>query len=168
MKTEKVSISKEAVDSLPARIIENRSQGNAQWIEEHGSGTLRDNKGLDFVWSIQCLSERLAYTFGYGFSAHKSHLVTFNDTISECDEPAYTLAGRWTKRYLAKVLFPEDYFEVKYVIVKNEEGGREWEGIGLIVRQTSAQFIPDNTMVVAKIARFDPKVGKWDLAINFA
>lgn len=167
MKTEKIAVSTEGM-KLPARIVENRTMSNDAWIEAHGSGTLRDNKELGFVWSIQCLSERLAYTFGYGFSAHKAHLVTFNDSISECDERAYTLAGRWVKRYLAKSLFPEDYFEVKYVIVKNEEGKREWEGIGLILRQTSAQFIPNNTMVVAKIARFDAAKGAWDSPVNFA
>lgn len=165
MKTEKVPVTAQGV---PARIVENRVMSNAAWIEAHGSGTLKDNKELGFVWSIQCLSERLAYTFGYGFSAFKSHQVTFNDSISECDEAAYTLAGRWVKRYLAKSLFPEDYFEIKYVIVTSEEGKREWEGIGLIVRQTSAQFIPDEMMVVARIARYDPAAGRWDAAVNFA
>jgi hypothetical protein len=146
----------------------NRTMPNAEWIEAHGSGTLRDNRQLGFVWSIQCLSERLAYTFGYGFSAFKSHLVTFNDSISECDEAAYTLAGRWVKRYLAKSLFNEDYFELKYVIVSSDNGKRVWEGIGLILRQTSAQFIPEDTMVFAKIARFDPLKEQWDAPVNFA
>jgi hypothetical protein len=165
LKTGKVAVS---TQGLPARIVENRTMTNAAWIEAHGSGTLRDNRELGFVWSIQCLSERLAYTFGYGFSAFKGHLVTFNDSISECDEAAYTLAGRWVKRYLAKSLFAEDYFEVKYVIVSSDEGKRVWEGIGLIVRQTSAQFIPEDTMVFAKIARFDPAKGQWDAPVNFA
>lgn len=167
MKTEKVALS-EAACRLPERIVSARTMSNADWVELHGSGTLRDNKALGFVWSIQCLSERLAYTFGYGFSGFKAHLVTFNDSISECDERAYTQAGRWVKRYLAKSLFPEDYFEVKYVVIKNEEGRREWEGIGVIVRQSSAQFIPNNTMVVGKIARFDPARGAWDTPVNFA
>jgi hypothetical protein len=165
LKTEKVAVS---TQGLPSRIVENRTMTNAAWIEAHGSGTLRDNRELGFVWSIQCLSERLAYTFGYGFAAFKAHLVTFNDSISECDEAAYTLAGRWVKRYLAKSLFAEDYFEVKYVIVSSDEGKRVWEGIGLIVRQTSARFIPEDTMVFAKIARFDPLKGQWDAPVNFA
>jgi hypothetical protein len=165
LKTEKVPVTAQGV---PACIVENRVMSNAAWIEAHGSGTLKDNKELGFVWSIQCLSERLAYTFGYGFSAFKSHQVTFNDSISECDEAAYTLAGRWVKRYLAKSLFPEDYFEIKYVIVTSEDGKREWEGIGLIVRQTSAQFIPDEMMIVARIARYDPAASCWDAAVNFA
>lgn len=167
MKTEKVSLS-EVSAALPSRIVQNRVMPNKEWVLAHGSGTLRDNMELGFVWSIQCLSERLAYTFGYGFSAFKDHLVTFNDAITECDERAYTLAGRWVTRYLAKSLFPEDYFELKYVIVKNEKGHREWEGLGLIVRQTSAQFIPSNTMVLAKIARFDAVRESWDAPVNFA
>jgi hypothetical protein len=167
LKTEKVDISRESAD-LPERIVAARMQSNAAWVEAHGSGTLRDNRELGFVWSIQCLAERLAYTFGYGFVACKASSVTFNDAISECDERAYTVAGRWVKRYLARSLFPEDYFEVKYVIVRGEDGAVQWEGIGLIVRQTSASFIPDNTLVVAKIVRYDLARGAWDAPVNFA
>ena len=167
MKTEKVDVSVQAL-LLPSRIVENRTQCHADWIEAHASGTLRDNRELGFVWSIQCLSERLAYTFGYGFSAHKGHLATFNDAISECDERAYTLAGRWAKRYLAKSLFKEDYFQLKYVVLKDDTGRREWEGLSLVLRQTSAQFIPPETLVFAKIAQFFPDSGTWGLAVNFA
>ncbi len=167
MHTETVDLSP-ASRALPERIVRARCQSNKDWVRAHGSGTLRDNMELGFVWSIQCLSERLAYTFGYGFCAHKAHLVAFNDSISECDERAYTLAGRWTKRYLAKSLFPEDYFELKYLMLFNEVNVCEWEGIGLVVRQTSATFIPANTMVVAKIARYDTSRHAWDAPVNFA
>lgn len=166
MKTVKIEMSATSLQ-LPEKIIKNRLMSHSDWIELHGSGTLKDNKDMKFVWSMQCLSERLAYTFGYGFSAFKSHLVTFNDSISECDEPAYTLAGRYMKHYLAKKLFEEDYFELKYVILKEEDGTRSWEGIGIIIRETSAKFIPDNTLVVAKVAQYIPHKG-WENTINFA
>ena len=167
MRTIKVDLSKES-SLLPQRIVNARTITNSQWIDEHGSGTLRDNKELKFVWSMQCLAERIAYTFGYGFGAYKEHLVTFNDSISECDEQSYTLAGRWMKRYLAMKLFPEDYFELKYVIIKDESGKREWEGIGVIVRETSASFVPDGIMIVAKIAMYNTNTHQWQKAVNFA
>lgn len=167
MKTVKVELSKNA-KLLPQRIIVARTMSHSDWINEHGSGTLRDNKELNFVWSIQCLSERVAYTFGYGFSAYKSSLVTFNDSISDCDELAYTLSGRWMKAYLAKNLFPEDYFELKYIIIKDEQDKRVWEGIGVIVRESSATFIPDSTLVLAKVVRYNTVEHKWEEPINFA
>ena len=166
MKTNVCKLS-ESSQKLPENIIKNRMMSNADWIENHGSGTLRDNKSLGFVWSIQSLSERLAYTFGYGFSAFKSNLVTYNDSISECDEIAYTLSGRYMKAYLAKKLFDEDYFELKYVIIKDDNGKREWEGIGIIIRETSASFIPDNVLVVAKVAEYVSGQG-WGSVVNFA
>lgn len=167
MKTVKLALS-EISQQLPQRIIAARTIGNAAWIDAHGSGTLRDNKQLNFVWSIQCLSERCAYTFGYGFGAYKSTNVSFNDSISECDEAAYTLAGRWMKRYQANKLFPEDYFELKYIIIKNDAGEREWEGIGVVVRETSAIFVPDNMIVVAKVCEYKPHEHAWGQPVNFA
>lgn len=167
MKTVKVPLS-DISSKLPSRIIEARTQSNSAFIEAHGSGTLRDNKDVGFVWSIQCLSERLAYTFGYGFGGYKAHNVIFNDSITECDEDAYTLAGRWFKAYNAKKLFEEDYFEIKYVIIKNDKNQKVWEGIGIIVRETSATFIPDNIIVVAKVCEFDAQREIWLKPINFA
>lgn len=158
----------EASNALPNRIIEPRLMKNGDFINEHGSGTLRDNKELGFVWSLQCLSERLAYTFGYGFSAFKAHLVMFNDSISECDEKAYTLAGRWFKAYNAKKLFSEDYFEVKYAAIYDESRVLQWEGIVVIVRETSANFIPQNTMVLAKVTEYQSSKGAWTPPVNFA
>lgn len=167
MKTVRVALS-ERSKGLPQRIIDARTISNADFVELHGSGTLRDNKELGFVWSIQCLSERLAYTFGYGFSAFKSHNVVFNDSISECDEEAYTLAGRWFKAYQAKKLFEEDYFEIKYVSIKDECNRKVWEGIGIVVRETSATFIPENTLVVAKVCEFESRHQCWAKPVNFA
>jgi hypothetical protein len=167
MKTTIIAMSEES-KKLPPRIIELRTCSNNDFIENHASGTLRDNKNLGFVWSIQCISERLAYTFGYGFSAFKASHVVFNDSISECDEKAYTLAGRWFKAYQAKKLFNEDYFEIKYVSIKDDNMNCQWEGIGVIVRETSASFIPNNTMVVAKVCQFDPHTQTWGTPVNFS
>lgn len=167
MHTVKLPLSEESL-KLPARIVEARIMSNQEFMEEHGSGTLRDNKALGFVWSIQCLAERVAYTFGYGFCAVKAHQIVFNDSISECDEQAYTSSGRWFKAYQAKKLFPEDYFEIKYAIIRDDNGQKQWEGIAIIVRETSASFIPENIMVLAKVCRFNPTSHTWDRPVNFA
>lgn len=167
MKTE-VCQPSEAAKKLPARIQFARYCTDAEFIEEHGSGTLRDNKEQGFVWKIQCTAERLAYVFGYGFQAVKADCVLYNDSISECDEKAYTLAGRWMKAYQAKSLFPEDYFELKYLTIKDVKGQTTWEGIGIIVRQTSARCVPPGVMVLAKVAEYLSSTGKWAEPINFA
>lgn len=167
MKTVVVELS-ESSKLLPKRIIEPRTMSSADFIEQHGSGTLRDNKDIGFVWSIQSLSERLAYTFGYGFTACKAHRVMFNNSISECDEKAYTLAGRWFKAYNLKRLFDEDYFEIKYVALHDESNERYWEGIAVIVRQTSAQFIPSDTLVLAPIVEYQADKKQWGTPVNFA
>ena len=168
MKTEIVEVSQEAATMLPLRIVSTRTCTDAEFIEAHGSGTLRDNKELGFVWKIQCLSERLAYVFGYGFQSYRADQVLYNDSISECDEKAYTLAGRWMKAYQAKSLFPEDYFEMKYLTLKDVKGHTTWEGIGIIVRQTSASFIPPSTLVIAKVCEYLSAQGKWAEPVNFA
>ena len=165
MKTEKVELSKNSM-KLNERILSIRTMSNDEFINKHGSGTLRDNKELGFVHSIQCLSERLAYTFGYGFEAFKPDKVLFNKSISECDESAYTIAGRWFKAYNAKKIFEEDHFEIKYVAIKDSQGSIEWEGIGIIVRETSANFIPNNIFVIAKVVVY--KNGQWQKPVNFA
>lgn len=59
MKTIRVPLSDNS-RRLPQRIVEKRTMSNSEFIEQHGSGTLRDNKNLGFVWSIQNLSERIA------------------------------------------------------------------------------------------------------------
>lgn len=167
MKTE-VCLPSEATKQLPSRIQFPRNCTDAEFIEEHGSGTLRDNKEMGFIWKIQCTAERLAYVFGYGFQAYPADQVLYNDSISECDEKAYTLAGRWMKAYQAKSLHPEDYFELKYLTLKDVKGQTTWEGIGIIVRQTSARCIPLDTLVIAKVCQYLPTQGKWAEPVNFA
>lgn len=166
--THKVPVSESSQLKIPARIINARTMSDADFIEQHGSGTLRDNKNLGFACKMQAMSERCAYTFGYGFSAIKSHLLVFNNSISECDEKAYTYAGRWFKAYKAKNLFEEDHFEIKYISIKDETGNNIMEGIGIVVTQTSAQFIPDNTFVFAMICKYHAEQGKWGEPVNFA
>ena len=165
--THKAAIS-ESSQKLPKRILDVRTMSNDEFIDIHGSGTLRDNKTLGFAWKMQSLSERCAYTFGYGFAGYKSHNVVFNDSISECDEKAYTYAGRWFKAYLTKNLFEEDHFQIKYVSIRDDAGKTVCEGIGIVVSQTSATFVPPNTIIVAMICEYHPAKAAWGTPVNFA
>lgn len=167
MQTIVVPLSEES-KTLPQRILEKRTMSLHDFAEKHGSGTLRDNLRLGFYCGLQGISERCAYVFGYGFSPYKSFHVSFNNSITECDEQAYTLAGRLFKRYNAWKRFPEDYFEIKYVIIENESGSRDWEGIAVIIRETSAKFIPDSCLVLAKVVEYDRNSHSWKNVINFA
>lgn len=153
---------------LPERIVKARTISDEEWIAQHASGTLKDNKEQGFSWKIQCLSERVAYTFGYGFSAYKHENLVYGPAITECDDPAYTVCGRLFKAYNAKKLFPEDYFEVKYVREMDGNNQVVWEGLGVIVRETSATFIPDGKLVMAKVVQFDTAQKKWLTPVNFA
>lgn len=173
MFTKIVPISQESLDTIPERILSLRTMSDDEFINSHGSGTLRDNKALGFSYKMQCISERLAYVFGYGFTFKKFCRVQMNPCITECDEIAYTLAGRWTTQYKAKSLFSEDIFNIKYINIQ-ENTKIEWSGIALIVEETSVNFLPNspnttnNFLIFAKIVEFDNVNNKWLSPINFA
>jgi hypothetical protein len=69
------------------------------------------------------------------------------------------------ERYLELSTFPEDRFEAKYLNVEYKDG-RKREGIGLIVRETSAPFVPGGHIVFAIVAEFDPGRGIFLGAVN--
>lgn len=167
MKTEIVDLS-EASKKLPKRIQDARSCSNDDFLELHASGTLKTNHELGFVSSIQMNSERLAYAFGYGFTYARASLVGFGEPISECDENAYTLMGRYFKRYKEKRLFQEDEYTVKYLQVRDENGVVQWEGLGVVVEKTSAKCIPKNSLVYARVCEYNTKTHKWEKFVNFA
>lgn len=167
MKTETVEMTEES-KKLPERIKMSRNCSNDVFLQEHASGTLKTNHELGFVSSIQMNSERLAYAFGYGFTYAKASLVGFGEPISECDETAYTLMGRYFKRYKEKRLFKEDEYTVKYLQVRDEQGTVTWEGLGVVVEKTSASCVPKNSLVYAPVCKYNTQAGKWEKFVNFA
>lgn len=167
MNTETVPMSRES-KSLPQRIIDSRNCSNSDFLELHASGTLKTNHELGFVSSIQMNSERLAYAFGYGFTYAKASLVGFGEPISECDESAYTMVGRYFKRFKEKRLFQEDEYTVKYLQVRDDKGTVTWEGLGVVVEKTSATCIPKNSLVYAPVCKYNAQTGQWEKFVNFA
>lgn len=109
--------------------------------------------------------ERTAYEFGWGFECLPRSRVTFGDAYTEGDVHAITEAGWHIERYLELSTFPEDRFEAKYVQVEHKDGKKR-EGIGMIVRETSASFVPSGHIVFAIVAELDVATGEWRDAEN--
>lgn len=147
---------------LLATIIKERNLDSEKWIDKHATGTLRKNKGIGFSWKTSYLYQRVAWEFGYWFKCRPKTRITFGDAITEDDCPACTEAGWLMERYLARNPIPDDYFEVKYIIVSptQEEAGEE--GIGLVLRETTAQWIPQGHLVYCIVAPFNTQLKKYE------
>lgn len=148
-----------------ARLVAVRTMDADTFIERHASGTLRKNKRIGMVWREQYLHERAAYELGWAFECLPRSRVTFGDAYTEGDVKALTEAGWHIERYIELSVFPEDQFEAKYINVEYKDGVTR-EGVGLIVRQTSAVFVPAGHLVFAIVAEFDPKTKQWHDAVN--
>lgn len=142
-----------------------RTMNADQWIDIHASGTLRKNKRLGMAWKSQYLEERIAYEFGWEFECQPKSRIMFGDAYTEGDSSAVTEAGWHIERYIEMNIFPEDKFECKYINVEYSTGEKK-EGIGIIVRETSANFIPTGQIVYSIIAEFDTIKNEWKHANN--
>ena len=148
-----------------ARVLAVRTMDADEFVERHASGTLRKNKRIGMVWREQYLHERAAYELGWAFECLPRSRVTFGDAYTEGDVKALTEAGWHIERYIEMSVFPEDHFETKYLNVEYKDGSTR-EGVGIVVRQTSAQFVPGGHLVFAIVAEFDPIKKIWKDAIN--
>lgn len=155
METEIVPLGEEVAScSILSRRVSLRTMTDEQFIETHASGTLRKNRRIGMAWREQYLEERIAYEFGCGFRSLPRSRVVFGDAYTEGDCHPITEAGWFIERYLSLLLFPEDRFETKYIQAEERSGVRR-EGVGIIVRQTSAQFLPRGHVLFAIVAEFD-------------
>lgn len=137
-----------------------RSLSDNEWIEQHGSGTLRKNKRIGFSWKSQYLHERIAYEYGFIWECVPRTWITFGDAITEADSHAVTEAGWHIERYIQHLIFQEDKVETKYIHVESKDGKKR-EGIGMILRSTSAEWIPPGHIVYCIVAEFDPIKKDW-------
>jgi hypothetical protein len=148
-----------------ARRIAVRKMSRDYFIEHHSSGTLRKNANVGMHAAKQYLHERIVFEFGWCFECLSETRVTWGQPITEPDCKPVTEVGWHIDRYAQVALFPGDEIETKYVIVDYGDGVRK-EGLGLVVRRTSAQFIPEGYMVFAIIAEFDTYSKHWKEAVN--
>ncbi|MEE3717648.1 hypothetical protein V2H45_12985 [Tumidithrix elongata RA019] len=157
----------DAVRTSPAleKRLSIREMSAEDWIERYASGTLRKNKRLGMAWHNQYLTERVAFEFGWEFELQPRSRVTFGDAFTEGDVPGITEAGWHIDRYLELSVFPEDRLECKYLQVEYADGSKK-EGIGMVVRVTSAAWIGKGNLVFVVVAIFDPQTQAWQNAQN--
>jgi len=166
METQLFPIS-DAVRTSPAleKRLRIREMSAEDWIERYASGTLRKNKRLGMAWHSHYLTERVAFEFGWEFELQPRSRVTFGDAFTEGDVSAITEAGWHIDRYLELSIFPEDRLECKYLQVEYADGSKT-EGIGMVVRETSATWVGKGNLVFAIVAEFDPLAQAWQHAQN--
>lgn len=133
--------------SLPHKV---RAKTEEEWINDHASGTLRKNRRLGMKYKTQYLQERAAFEFGHEFQLMPSTRVTWNDAMTYGDCKPITEAGWYSDKLISMCPFAEDVYEVKYIIVEDSDGKRT-EGIGIVVKKTSALFVPDSGYILFAI-----------------
>ena len=142
------------------RLLNSRLIGPEEWIEAHASGTLRKNKRIGFSWSSQYRIERTAWEFGWNYEILPSSRLSVGTPFTEGDCRACTEAGWHVERLIERNPFIEDIYEVKYIHASASGGKSDntilREGIGVIVRQTCASWIPKGHTIFAFISIFDP------------
>lgn len=147
------------------QLVKLRTMSADDFIEHHASGTLRKNKRIGMAWHNQYLIERVAYEFGYGFECQPATRVLVGKAITEGDCHPVTEAGWHIERYQNTRPFPEDIVVPRYIHVTPAEG-KPYEGLGMVLAQTSAPWIPKCHMVYAIIAEYDTIARTWKPAKN--
>lgn len=166
MNTRKVKMRKRTAScDVIAHLVELRTESADEFVEKRASGTLRKNKRIGLAWRSQYLHERAAYEWGYAFECLPATRVTAGKAQTEGDCKPLTEVGWHCERYLARKVFPEDEFDVSYIRVV-ERDGQIREGVGLVVMQTSAAWVPDGHTVFAIIAELSSATGQYLAAIN--
>ena len=166
METLKVKMDKSIQKCKPLKNrVKQRTMSAEKWVEKHASGTLRKNKALGMTWRTQYLEERTAYEFGWEFEIQPRSRIMFGDAFTEGDASVVTESGWHIERYSEMKVFPEDYYQCKYINVEYSWGEKK-EGIGIIVRETSAEWIPTGHIIFAIVGVFDPETEDWKEANN--
>lgn len=164
METKIISMS-ERERAMPAGIV--REMPEEAWVDRYASGSLRKAKALGFSYRALYLEERCAHDFGWTFRVLPRTRVTFGDAMMEGDCPPLTETCWFANRILARNPFPDsDVYEVKYIKTYTTDvtGEMETEGVGLIVRQSSANWMSAGHLAFVIIAEW--KGSGWESAKN--
>ncbi len=135
-------------------------------LAERLSGTLRKSARIGFKHGGMLFHEALCQTLGWGFEGVASSYVTFNDAVIEGDCHSLTEAGWHFDRMLHVWPWPEDKFELKYINIQDTNGNIERQGVRVILRETSVQWIRPGHLVFALLTEYDPKTGVWTECTN--
>lgn len=135
-------------------------------LSDRLSGTLKKNASIGFRYMSQLEHEAVAQTMGWGFELVPTSYVTFNDALTEGDCHSLTEVGWHVDRLYNIHPFDEDTFELKYINIQDQEGNIIRQGVGVIVRETSIQWIPNGKLLIALITEYSVKDKNWTDALN--
>ncbi len=135
------------------------------WIREHGSSCLRKAERNGAGFKKQLAHERVAHEFGWTYEAQFATRVLYGRLQSEEDSPPVTETFWHVDRLRVLNIFPEDIYEAKYIHVDVGKPTAR-QGAGIILRQTSAPWVPRGHLVFAFIALFNDKTGDFEAAQN--
>lgn len=141
-----------------------RNMSKEEFIENHGSGTLRKNKKIGLKHNLQYWDERIAYEFGWEFRMIPSTRITLGNAQTEGDVKGLTEYGWFVERFMNTRVFKEDLIEPVYLQVEDSDGTKI-EGNGVFIKQTSFK-IPKGYVIFAIITPFNSTTGEWGEALN--
>lgn len=145
--------------ALPAHILKMRTMEQDDWIAKHGSGTLQKSKRLGFDVYEKYLEERVKFEFGFGFEMLSKSYLTVSD-IKLVSASALTELGWHLERMIEIRPYDTDWFLAKYI----QLGTDDRQGGCILLKETSANWIPKGMMVFAMVAPF--KDGNYQEAVN--
>lgn len=174
MQTEVVSINELFKGQLTPGLqllVKMRETSLNEWLKtpelaDRLSGTLKKNARIGFKYYNQLEHEALCQVLGYGFESIPTTYITFNDAITEGDCHSLTEVGWHFDRLLSINIFPEDFFELKYINIQDIHGNIERQGVGIIVRSTSIQWVRKGQMVFSLLTEYDANKKVWTDCIN--
>ena len=149
-------------ESHPRRTL--RDMDKQTFIDKYGSGTLRKSQKLGFDITDAYLNERVKFEFGNGFQICYSSRFSYNDIkLIPCE--AMTELGWHAERMIEIRPFESDIFKCKEIDV-DFEGGERIQGIGIVLMETSAQWIPNGYSVFSIVSTFNKETKQYMKAIN--
>lgn len=134
-----------------------RSLDEADWINQHASGTLRHSKNLGLFYHSLYLHERVAFTFGLNFNIVPRSRLTYGPAIAEGDNHAFTEACFCIRRVRSENAF-DLFSNPVYITVENDTTE---EGLGVLVRSAGGcEWIPKSHIIYAILAPCKKENGK--------
>lgn len=131
--------------------MSSREMNQSDWIEKHGSGTLRHAEALGCAIRDLYLHERIAFTFGAHFTGVVKTRMLIGPVPAEGDCPAFTEACWNIRRRLSESPAEDSYSGVKYIRV--EDSKEVLEGLGLILQHTkNCAWLPEHLTVYCIVA----------------
>lgn len=125
--------------------MSSRYLSEKEWIEKHGSGSLRHAMDLGCAYKDMYLHERIAFTFGASFDYVPHTRLMSGIPKAEPDCKPFT-EGCWNIRRRISEKHPSDSYSLPQYLHITKENGIE-EGLGIILLESGCDWIPKNYIV---------------------